>query len=69
MPDVTRKVLTSTVRRLEGAGMLVRRVYPEVPPRVEYSLSEHGRSAQPVIEAVRRWGHQHIEHEVQRSTH
>lgn len=63
IPDVTHKMLTSTLRQLETAGLVHRRVYPEVPPRVEYSLSEHGRSAEPVIEAVREWGHQHLEHE------
>jgi DNA-binding HxlR family transcriptional regulator len=62
IPDVTHKMLTSTLRQLEAAGMVDRRVYPEVPPRVEYSLSDHGRSAQPVIEAVRRWGHMHLKH-------
>lgn len=62
IPDVTHKMLTSTLRQLESAGLVDRHIYPEVPPRVEYSLSEHGRSAQPVIEAVRRWGHQHLQH-------
>lgn len=63
IPDVTQKMLTSTLRRLESAGLVDRRVYPEVPPRVEYSLSKHGRSAQPVIDAVRTWGHHHLEQE------
>jgi DNA-binding HxlR family transcriptional regulator len=61
IPDVTHKMLTSTLRQLESAGLVDRRVYPEVPPRVEYSLSDHGRSAEPVIEAVRRWGHIRLE--------
>lgn len=63
IPDVTHKVLTSTLRQLESAGLVERRVYPEVPPRVEYSLSDHGRSAEPVIDAVRHWGHHHLQHE------
>jgi len=62
IPDVTHKMLTSTLRQLELAGLVERRVYPEVPPRVEYSLTEHGRSAQPVIDAVRCWGHRHLQH-------
>lgn len=64
-PDVTHKMLTSTLRQLESAGLVDRRVYPEVPPRVEYSLSDHGRSVRPVIEAVRTWGHQHLRHKGQ----
>jgi DNA-binding HxlR family transcriptional regulator len=63
MPDVTHKMLTSTLRQLESAGLVDRHVYPQVPPRVEYSLNEHGRSAQPVVEAVRQWGHQHLGHQ------
>jgi DNA-binding HxlR family transcriptional regulator len=62
MPDVTHKMLTSTLRQLESAGLVDRHVYPQVPPRVEYSLSDHGRSAQPVIDAVCLWGNQHLQH-------
>jgi DNA-binding HxlR family transcriptional regulator len=65
IPDVTHKMLTSTLRQLESAGLVDRRVYPEVPPRVEYSLSDHGHSARPVIEAVRTWGRQHLQHKGQ----
>jgi DNA-binding HxlR family transcriptional regulator len=62
MPAVTHKMLTSTLRQLESAGLVDRHVYPEIPPRVEYSLNDHGRSAQPVVEAVRIWGHRHLQH-------
>ena len=53
---VSQKVLTSNLRELEDAGLLVRRVYPEVPPRVEYTLTEEGLSLAPVIEAMKTWG-------------
>jgi DNA-binding HxlR family transcriptional regulator len=62
IPDVTHKMLTSTLRQLESAGLVERHVYAEVPPRVEYSLSGHGRTARPVIEMMRAWGHEHLRH-------
>jgi DNA-binding HxlR family transcriptional regulator len=60
MPAVTHKVLTASLRQLEHDGLVLRAVYPEVPPRVEYMLSEHGRSVVPVVEAIRQWGHEHL---------
>jgi DNA-binding HxlR family transcriptional regulator len=60
MPAVTHKVLTASLRQLEHDGLVLRAVYPEVPPRVEYMLSEHGRSVVPVVEAIRLWGHEHL---------
>lgn len=56
---VSQKVLTSNLRDMEEAGLVVRRIYPEVPPRVEYSLTEEGKSLKPVIEAMRTWGEQY----------
>ena len=53
---VSQKVLTAQLRRMEANGLVHREVYAEVPPRVEYSLTELGRSLQPVIEAMRTWG-------------
>jgi DNA-binding HxlR family transcriptional regulator len=61
LPGISHKVLSATLRDLEREGLVCRRVYPEVPPRVEYSISSHGRSAQPVIEAMRAWGHVHLD--------
>ena len=61
MPSISHKVLTETLRDLEHNGLVRRDVFAEVPPRVEYSLSGHGRTVLPVIETVRRWGHVHIE--------
>ena len=59
-PPISHKVLTSTLRQLESNRLVERTVYPEVPPRVEYALSEHGRTVLPVVEAVRSWGHVHL---------
>ena len=63
MPGISHKVLTETLRNLERHGMLRRTVFPEVPPRVEYALTAHGRSAAPVIEAARLWGHTNLNRE------
>lgn len=53
---ISQKVLTSNLRDLEDAGLVVRRVYAEVPPRVEYSLTETGASLKPVMDAMWAWG-------------
>lgn len=50
------KVITARLRELEAAGLVSRATYAEVPPRVEYSLTAPGRSLEPVIDALRRWG-------------
>lgn len=56
LAGVSQKVLTSQLRGMEKAGLVDRAVYPEAPPRVEYSLTARGRSLRPVIESVWNWG-------------
>ena len=53
---VSQKVLTAQLRDMENNGLLTRTVYPEVPPRVEYSLTELGRSLKPILDAMWNWG-------------
>lgn len=53
---VSQKVLTTNLRSMEDAGLVVRRVYAEVPPRVEYSLTELGQSLRPIMDSMRVWG-------------
>jgi len=59
LPSVTQRMLTNQLRELEADGLIDRRVFPEVPPRVEYSLTERGRSLRPVIMALKAWGDDH----------
>lgn len=54
--SVSQKVLTSQLRSMEESGLVSRRVYAEVPPRVEYSLTELGRSLKPILDAMWSWG-------------
>ncbi len=60
MPDISHKVLSATLRDLEREGLISRTVYAEVPPRVEYCISEHGQSVRPVLQSVRQWGRAHL---------
>lgn len=56
IPRATEKMLAQQLRDLENDGLIVRTVYPVVPPKVEYSLSEFGRSLVPVLDSMCRWG-------------
>lgn len=53
--NVSQKVLTAQLRAMEESGLLTRTVYPEVPPRVEYTLTKLGRSLQPILDAMWNW--------------
>lgn len=56
LPHVTPQMLTLQLRELEHDGIVHRKVYPEVPPKVEYSLTELGRSLEPILLAMLAWG-------------
>ncbi|QMW68439.1 helix-turn-helix transcriptional regulator [Mumia sp. ZJ1417] len=56
LPGVSHKVLTQQLREMEADGLLRREVFPEVPPRVEYSLTEHGVSLNAALESLGGWG-------------
>lgn len=53
---ISQKVLTENLRSLEEDGLIIRTMYPEIPPRVEYKLSEIGNGLKPVIKAMYKWG-------------
>ena len=56
LDGISQKVLTDSLRSMEEDGIIVRTVYPEVPPHVEYSLSELGESMRPIIKSMEVWG-------------
>ena len=56
LEGISQKVLTDSLRSMESDGIITRTVYPEVPPRVEYALSELGESMRPILDAMEAWG-------------
>ncbi|CAN7251585.1 transcriptional regulator [Brucella pseudogrignonensis] len=61
IPGVTQRMLTNQLRELEDDGLIERKVYAQVPPKVEYSLSPLGRSIEPILLALKDWGDTNIE--------
>ena len=56
LDGISQKVLTESLRQMEADGIITRTVYPEVPPRVEYALSELGESMRPILDSMQAWG-------------
>jgi len=61
IPDVSQKMLTSTLKHLEEENLLIREAYAEIPPRVEYSLTEMGKSFMPVVQMMIDWALEHFD--------
>jgi DNA-binding HxlR family transcriptional regulator len=61
VPNVTQRMLTLQLRELEEDGVVHREIYQQIPPRVEYSLTEFGRSLEPILLLMRDWGQQYID--------
>jgi DNA-binding HxlR family transcriptional regulator len=61
IPDISQKMLTTTLKTLEADGLIHRKVYPEIPPRVEYKLSNRGNSLIPLINDLIFWAQQNME--------
>ncbi len=59
-PDITQRMLTNQLRELEADGLIVRSVYAQVPPKVEYRLSPLGQTLEPVLAALKMWGERNI---------
>jgi DNA-binding HxlR family transcriptional regulator len=56
LAGISQKVLTDSLRSMENDGIITRTVYPEVPPRVEYALSELGETMRPILDSMKEWG-------------
>lgn len=56
LQGISQKVLTDSLRSMEEDGLITRTVYPEVPPRVEYALSDLGETMRPILDAMQEWG-------------
>ena len=61
VPAATPKMLTQQLRELEGDGLVHREIFPVIPPRVEYSLTEFGRTIRPVLDSMYDWGSRYLE--------
>lgn len=62
IPDITQRMLTLHLRELEEQHLVKRVVYPQVPPKVEYSLTEYGKTVEPLMKALHQWGENHLRH-------
>ena len=64
LDGISQKVLTESLRSMESDGIIVRTVYAEVPPRVEYSLSEMGETLRPILDAMQAWGQEYKQNNI-----
>ena len=64
LDGISQKVLTESLRSMESDGIIVRTVYAEVPPRVEYSLSELGETLRPILDAMQAWGQEYKQNNI-----
>ena len=62
MPNMTHATLSKQLKKLESDGLIIRKEYPQVPPKVEYSLSEIGEKFLPVLDSLEQWGTQYIDY-------
>lgn len=62
IPEITKKMLTQQLRELEYHDIVHREIYHQIPPKVEYSITEYGKGMEPILQALNDWGVAHIEH-------
>lgn len=58
--NVTHKMLSNQLKELEKNGLIIRKEYPQIPPKVEYSLSETGKTIMPILSSLCKWGYEHM---------
>lgn len=68
IPNITQKMLTKQLRELESQDILTRTIYPEVPPRVEYAITDYGKTLHPILDAMHKWGLKHKKRAEKHST-
>lgn len=66
LPGITQKMLTKQLRELEDEDIISREVYPQVPPKVEYSMTEYGKGLEPILHAMHEWGKNHTMHKLKK---
>jgi DNA-binding HxlR family transcriptional regulator len=66
VPGITQKMLTNQLRDLEQEDIITRKVYLQVPPKVEYSITEYGKTLEPILVAMHEWGTAHSVHKMQK---
>lgn len=66
IPDITQKMLTKHLRELEEEYIIDRVVYPQVPPKVEYSITDYGRTLEPILISMHEWGLKHQQYKLQK---
>lgn len=67
LPGITQKMLTNQLRELENEDIIARKVYAQVPPKVEYSMTEYGKSLEPILVAMHDWGTAHTLHKMKKA--
>ena len=60
LKDISKQMLTTQLRELEQDGIIERVIFPEIPPRVEYSISEKGKKLLPIVQMMKVWGDEHV---------
>ena len=64
-PKITQRMLTKELRELEKDGLISRKVYPQIPPKVEYSLTDRGQSLMPILDQLCDWGNEHMSDDIE----